>query len=326
MSRLLGAGEFDTAAEAARDGRITEELYGFLVRLVAAARVTRTLPPAPTPSGRWDEPDVVTETVHAWCAEVLFDGGLLQAFDACRAPRELARYLERALRNWLISRSRAAHGPRLLARSAELMDDEAEFCRLRNAHVITERWWGLAAWPYADLYAGRDEAVIAAAWALGDWPLVRYTGTERNEPVLSTPELRKYLRGLLDAIATGLSGRHLDTTFRHRFAYAYAYGPHAAFDDEAAPSAGPGPADGLLLQEAARDALANMTGRQVVVLLRRPDTTLEALAADLGVSRGTVDNEYRRAVATIDGAAPSASMFDAVLETVRDLASRQETS
>lgn len=74
-------------------------------------------------------------------------------------------------------------------------------------------------------------------------------------------------------------------------------------------------------QEAARIALVNLSERQLQVLLERPQSTLEDLAERLGVSRGTVDNEWRRAVLKVREASPTAALFDAVLENLLELAS-----
>lgn len=74
-------------------------------------------------------------------------------------------------------------------------------------------------------------------------------------------------------------------------------------------------------QEAARIALADLSERQLKVLLERPQSTLEELAERLGVSRGTVDNEWRRAVLKVREASPTDALFDAVLENVLELAS-----
>jgi predicted DNA-binding protein (UPF0251 family) len=322
---LLSPDQFARAREAVREGSVTPELYAFLGRLVAVAQATRTLAPAPVPGGRWDDPDAVTETVQGWLVEVLLEGGLLQAFDVCMTPSALSRYLERALRNWLIARSRRASGPRLLERAVELLDGEDTFVALREARAVGDRWWGLSAWTDPELFGGRDEQVTAAAWALGDLALLRYPSSVRSDPVLSGEDLRRYLLELLRRIGAALSGRHLETSFRARFAYAYASVPLAL---EEAPEL----ADSTFVEtaveveEAARIAMADLSERQLLVLLERPHCTLEEMAARLGVSRGTVDNEYRRAVMKVRSAAPSDEHFDAVLENVLGLASEGENA
>lgn len=324
MSRLLlRSAEFACARDAVREGGVSDELYAFLGRLVAVAQATRTLAPAPVPGGRWDDPDAVAETVQAWLAEGLLDGGLLQAFDVCQSPRALSRYLERSLRNWLIGRSRRASGPRLLERAVELLGDDDAFVLLRDAPPVAERWWGLAAWRSPELFGAADEELVTHAWALGDFTLLRFPSSERSDPVLSGGELRRFLHALLELVGMGLSGRHLETSFRARFSYAYAQAP-AALEEAPELTDGADPVDELLVAEAARVALAHLSERQLLVLLERPQGTLEQLAARLGTSRSTVDNEYRRALFKVRSAAPSERSFDALLDKVLDLASEGE--
>lgn len=295
MSLLLSQPELLRAREAATRGEISAELYAWLGRLIALAQATRALAPAPVPGGRWDDPDAVTETLHAWLEESLLRGGLLQALDRCATPRALARYLERALRNWLIARSRRASGPRLLERAGELMSGDPAFRLLRPAPSPADRWWTLATREDPRLYSGTDATLVSGAWALGDFALLRYPSSERSDPVLSTPDLRRFLYGLLEAAQASITGRHIDTTLRARFAYAYAPGT-VELDDAPELIGSASPEQEVILTDAARVALAALTGRQLQVLAERPDGTLEALAARLDVSRGTVDNEYRRAV------------------------------
>lgn len=319
MSALLSETQFAQARVACRAGTITTDLYVWLGKLVALAQATRTIAPSAVPNGRWDDPDAVTETVHAWLEDSLLRGGLLQAFDTCETPRGLARYLEKALRNWLIDRSRRRTGPRLLERAAEIMSSDP-FTVVADSVSVMERWWGLAAWSTPALFNGSDEEVASASWALGDFAILRFSSSERADPLLSTPDLKRYLHGLLDRLGGALSGRHLDHSFRHRFPYAYATSP-ANLDEVPEPFSTVTPESEVAIADAARVALASMTDRQARVLVARPASTLEALAESLGVSRGTVDNEYRRAVLKVWEAAPSDDVFDDVLEMVVEVAS-----
>lgn len=324
MSFLLSSAEFERAREALRDGEVTPELYGWLGRLLAVAQATRALAPSPVPGGRWDDPDAVAETLQAWLEESLLRGGLRQAFDRCDSPRALARYLERSLRNWLVARSRRAGGPRLLERANELLGDpEQGFRLIADAAAPRDRWWCLAAWTEEpELYAGEDEPLVAAAWALGDFALLRYPSSKRSDPVLSTPDLHRFLRGLLDRTARALSGRHFDTALRGRFCYAYAQ-PGVELDLMPELRSGESPETTFEIAESARLALVALSRRQLEVLIHRPQATLEELAARLAISRGTVDNEYRRALLKVREAAISEEHFDRVLEKVLEMASER---
>jgi RNA polymerase sigma factor (sigma-70 family) len=320
MSALLSDAQFEEARAASRAGTITADLYVWLGQLVALAQATRTLAPAPVPNGRWDDPDAVAETVHAWLEGSLLRGGLLQAFDTCESPRALARYLEKALRNWLIDQSRRRTGPRLLERAAEIMAADP-FTVVSASSSVMERWWGLAAWDTPALFNGSDDKVSSASWALGDFAILRFSSSERADPLLSTPDLERYLHGLLDRLGAALSGRHFDHSFRARFPYAYTTAA-ADLDDVPEPFTTATPESAVEIADAARVALATLTERQARVLVDRPATTLEALAERLGVSRGTVDNEYRRAVLKVREAAPSDDVFGEVLEMVVLMASK----
>ncbi|MGO9902514.1 MAG: hypothetical protein ACLP0J_23160 [Solirubrobacteraceae bacterium] len=322
MSLVLSASDFERAREALREGEITPALYGWLGRVVVVAQATRALAPSAVPGGRWDDPDAVAETLQAWLEESLLRGGLHQAFDRCDSPRALARYLERSLRNWLVARSRGVAGPRLLERANELLSDPAAGFRLvADAKVARDRWWALDAWTHEpQLYAGNNESLVAAAWALGDFALMRFPSSGRSDPVLSTPDLQRFLGGLLERTGQALSGRHFDSALRGRFSYAYAQ-PPVELDHAAEPQGGESPETAFEVAESARLALATLTRRQVEVLIERPLATLEGLAARLDVSRGTVDNEYRRALLKVREATISDEHFDHVLEKVIETAS-----
>lgn len=319
MSALLSEPQFARAREVVRAGTITDDLYRWLGTLVALAQATRTLAPAPVPSGSWDDPDAVAETVQAWLEDSLLRGGLLQAFDSCQTPRALSRYLERALRNWLIDQSRQRSGPRLLQRATEILAQEP-FRIVADSASVMDRWWGLAEWEAPELFGGSEREIAATAWALGDFAILRFPSSERSDPVLSTPELTRYLRGLLVRLDAALNGRHVDHSFRQRFSYAY-LAPGVGLEEAPELADTASPATTVEIADAARVALGTLTERQTRVLLERPDTTLEELAGSLGVSRGTVDNEYRRAVLKVRDATPSEETFDDVLEMVLLLAS-----
>ena len=320
MSSLLTADEFVRARQAASDGTVTEELYRWLFKLVALAQATKTLAPAPVPNGSWNDPDAVAETVHAWLAESLLRGALLQAFDSCQTPRALSRYLERSLRNWLIARSRRRSGPRLLERAAEILA-RPPFVVVRNGQSAMDRWWGFEAWDRPELYIGSEEAVVSVAWAVTDLEPLRFSSSERNDPVLSTEDLCRFLEEVLARLGAALNGRHLDRAFRHRFSYAYA-APTLDLDEAPEIAGGTSPEIEVAVADAARVALGALTGRQLRVLLTRAERTLEELASELGVSRGTVDNEYRRALLKVREATPTEDNFNAVLEKVVQMASK----
>jgi hypothetical protein len=208
----------------------------------------------------------------------------------------------------------------LFERAVEVLSAAPFIVVLESASPM-ERWWGLESWKSPELFSGTDTDVASAAWALGDLVLVRFQASQRADPLLSTPDLQSYLQGLLERLGAALSGRHFDHSFRQRFAFAYAEAA-ATLDEAPEPLTNSDPEHELLIADGARVALAALTERQSQVLIGRQSETLEILAAELEVSRGTIDNEHRRALIKIKEASPTDDDFREVLETVIEMASR----
>ncbi len=323
MSFLLSPAQFVEVRAEVRSGTVSPVLYEWLGNLVALTQASHSLAPAPVPGGRWDDPDAVQEALHAWLAESLLEGGLQQAFDRCESPRALARYLEKALRNWLIARARARSGPRLAERARQLLNDpDGAFRLVREGRSFATCWWGLATEELDQFFDGADESLVSHAWGLGDFAPVRFSSSDRSDPVLSTTDLASFLEELLRSVGACLSGRHIETVLRARFAYAYPQ-REVDFDEVPEPASGDSPEQQVAVQESARLALVSLSSRQLRVLLERPTTTLEKFAERLQVSRGTVDNEYRRAVLKVRECS-SEDDFEAVLEKVVEMASEDE--
>ena len=291
---------------------------------MTVAQATRTLAPAPVPSGRWEDPDAIAETVQAWLEESLLRGDLLQAFDVCQTPRALSRYLERAsATGWShAAAGEADPGCSNAPRRSWAATMRSCCCGLTGDCGALVGSVGLAR--PAAVRRPRRRCRRGRVGARG-LLVAALPSSERSDPVLSTPDLRRYLTGLLERLQQAVSGRHLDVSFRRRFAYAYASAT-VALEEAEELSDDSSPAHNVAVADAARIALADLTGRQLRVLIERPQGTLEDLAARLGVSRGTVDNEYRRALVKVRDAAPTDTAFDGVLETVLLLASEEKTS
>lgn len=326
MSLLLSQPELDAARQAHAHGELTPAAYAFLRRLIVAVEASRSLAPSASVSGTWDE-EGIEETRQAWLEESLLRGALQRAFDRCATPRALSRYLERALRNWLISRARAARGQRLLERARRLLAARIDMFELFvDAPEPADRWWGLRGWHDPALWQDSVDLLLAHAWSLGDFSILRFGSQASNrDPVLSTPDLVRFMSGLLERAHALLSLALIEAVLRRRFALD---GPGSSERLDAA-EALPDPDDvesRALVREAALHAIGALSGRQVAVLRDRPGQTLEALAAQLGCSRGTVDNEYRRAVMTVRDVAPSDELVGDVLEIVAEIASWGEVS
>jgi RNA polymerase sigma factor (sigma-70 family) len=322
MSWLLTDAEFAEAERALHHGEITLPLYAFISRLVQVVAATRSLPPSLSTTGGWDA-EGVEETVAGWWEERLLTGALRHAFDRCTNPRTLSRFLETSLRNWLIDRARRSRQPRLLARAGELLNGEPESFRAVTAGPPLDVQWGLVDWDAPSAFVGTTEELLAHVYALGDFALVRFGDqAEKAEPVISTPDLRRLVHGLLERTGRLITLRQLDDVLRGRFPDAFA--SSAPVDElPESPSADPPVADQAAASEIARQLLASLTSRQVSMLVGRylRSATLEQLADEHGCSRGTADNELRRAHAILREGLASDDDQSLVLKNLLDLAS-----
>jgi hypothetical protein len=325
MSWLLSDEDFVIASEGMRRGDVTPALYAFLRRVVAALARGGGLAPALSPTGRWDE-EAVGEVLQGWLSEGLLPGGLARAFQVSASPGALSRYLERALRNWLVSKSRAKGRPRLLARARRLLDEGGAYRKFVDASTQLDQWWGLATWESPTPYMGREGDLVKAAFSVGDLAPLRYTaGSTLADPIISNADLDRLLSGILETLGALLTLRHFDAALRGRFTYAYHEGEEPLeiieeLTDQVTPL------DTIEARVTAREILFELSGRQVAILRDRIESrlTLEDLARRHSVSRGTVDNELRRASAVIRTHLLDDSQAETVLETLFEIAFEED--
>lgn len=324
MSWLLTDREFAEAVEAAGQGEVTRPLYAFIGRLVHATAMSRTIAPALSPTGKWENRDDVDEAVQEWFADTL-PMTLRRAFDVTTTPSGFSRYLETALRNWLISRARSSGQPRLLARAREIMAaNPNEFAKVVTSEVAADELWGLAGWREREPFAGDDRRLATAAFAVGDLEIVRYSaGSTNADPILSTEDLRRLLLALLENLGQPLRIRDIDRALRARFGFAYPaeeISLDEALDQPAEQDLAP--LNELELNDALREALAELTGRQLAIVRDRITQQLpyDELSARHGVSRGTVQNELTRAQNVVRAHTPAGSQPSELLEKVVDFA------
>ena len=300
MAWLLTEAEFRRAADGVLRGEVTAELYAFVWRLVFATTAAGLLAPGLSPTGTWDD-EARADVAHGFIERRLLRGGLQRAFDRCEDARTLARYLETALLNWLRSEARSRHRPRLVQRTRMVLEQDSTFHAFIGAKSWLDVWWGLAEWSEPQPYQGADEELTSRASSLGPFTPLRFTrGGARADPVLSTSELRRLIGELLQDSKRLLTIRHFDHVFRTLFAYAYV--GELSLELASEPSAAEvHPFDDVAADETAREVLIVLTERQLSILLDRitHQHTLDQLAALYEVSRGTVDNELRRAMIAI---------------------------
>jgi hypothetical protein len=120
---------------------------------------------------------------------------------------------------------------------------------------------------------------------------------------------------VFEGVHETLTLRQLDRAYRQRFAFAYDERA-LSFEDELA--GGARTDEGFEAVEdvdAIREILAALGGRQLSMLRGRArGETLEHLAAAHGCSRGTADNEIRRAAAVIRNVLENDAAYERTLE------------
>lgn len=299
-------------------GEIDRKLYALLHRLSAAMVFGGRLAPAYSPSGSWNA-EAHADALHDWIERrLLRTNALLAAFDIAEQPRPFLISLERNFRHHLENAKERSELDNLISRTASMLREDEEFLEHVAGGRPSEAWWGLAGWQEPDPYQGSDSDLIAAAWALGEQSLFRYSpSVERASPVLSTETLSGFLVGLFEQVGRLLSLGHLAQVFRARFDL----DPPREVDIETVPEP-VGEAEEPLpewVAEATVTLLAELSSRQSEAILRRyRGETLEEIASALGVSRGTADNALRTAGPMIDKHCVDGITRDLLLEKALD--------
>lgn len=323
MSFLLTDAEFAAAAANFQDNQVTEDLQLFVARLVKTAASNRPLPSSLSPSGAWDA-DGVQESTQAWWEAKLLRGTLRQAFVKCTTPRAFAAYLEQSLANWLKDVARAKQQPRLLAKAQEILEaNPTRFKVYATAASPMDRQWGLVGWERPELFTGEAAELVAFVYALGHIPLMMFGDqAKKASPVISKPNIRRVLDALFDGSGSLLTLRHIDLVFRERFAEAFARTVPIDSIPESE-SDGAGVHEQVDASQVARQVLAELSGPQTRALLGkyREEKTLEEIGNELGCSRGTVDNELKRARYIIEEGLDREENFEIVLKNLLEIAS-----
>lgn len=297
-------------------GEIDAELFASLRRLVFTLVFQRAFPPAYSPTGKWDE-EAAEEALAGWTAKRLVGTNALGgAFDHASAARPFIRSLERNLRHYLQNERERGEIDNLIERTARLLRDDKRFRAWIPQHGSS--WWGLDGETQPPPFSGNDDELVANAWAIGDVVLWRYSSSvERASPVLATDELGRFLERIFGRIAALLTLGHLAVVFRRRFNLNEPTSVALDEEHDTVPSDEEQVRDEEGLCAAAIAVLSGLTDRQAEVILRKRDQPLEAIASALGISRGTVDNELRRAGEAIDRHTADFSR-DEILEKVLD--------
>jgi RNA polymerase sigma factor (sigma-70 family) len=321
MTRFSTQEDFELWRSAFGAGDVRPGLMEFINSLAAAAAATSTLAGL-CPEGEWTG-DALKEAVgDFWCNRLL-TGTLEQAFEKTQSISAFGRYLERSLRNMLIDAKRAANAPRLRARIQAILA-EGEFERFTKQSDRGEVVWGLNTdgWSEFDLYEGGEQSLLSHLHSLGLKETLQ-SNDGRADVVISNKELSRLLYGLFDHVQRRLTLNQLATVFRQRFVAHYP--PSVVRDDEMVREIVGDEndlAEMLDAREIAAQVLAGLSERQCVILRERfrEGQTLEEIAAARGCSRGTADNEVRRANEVIRQYV-DADHFDLVWKRMIDLSS-----
>jgi hypothetical protein len=309
---------FRLRREYRESGRISDELYALLLPLVRGLVFRGGLPPAWSPTGKWDG-EAAEEAAHGWIVRRLLQtNALLAAFDHASAPRPFFRSLERNFRHYLENERERGEIDNLVSRAGALLRDDDRFREWIPQALPSDAWWGLTECDDCAPYQGREDDLVSAAWAVGEIVIFRYShSVERASPILATDELGRFLVGLFGRVEALLTLRLLAVVFRWRFDLDEPRQVEVAEAVEAI--AAPEQPDERVTLDAALGVVAELTTRQAEVLVRKySGESLDTIADALGVARGTVDNELVRSGTIIDRHAADATTREAILEKVLD--------
>lgn len=298
------------------DPRLASELRQIASRLVRFGG----LPSAYAPYRVWNQ-EAEEEVFQSWYAGRLIKTGQLQALLDRAATIEAFRRLgERSLRQHVLNQRERSQVQNLYSRSAELLAGDDDFAVFVEAARPQDVWWGLATWTNPPQFSGSEDGLYAAAWSLGEFEIIRYRADAKKlAPVLAAAELKRFVAGLLEAVAALLTLSLLARTFEQRFDLGAVQLDSLEADESPEVAAAEAP-DPLELEQTTLAIVAELNQRQAEVLLGTDaDETQDAMADRLGCAVGTIVNEQRRISSIIDRHAESSDQRGTLLRKVLDL-------
>jgi hypothetical protein len=303
-------------------GEPPAELLGELKEV--ATRVARFggFPPALAPYGVWND-EAADEVFQAWLTHRLLGEGALQSLvDKARTPGALRRMAELSLRQHILNSRTRTQSQNLYERCMDLLRDDERFSVARESTRAAEVWWELHDAPAETEWAGDDRLLLAHAWSLGEFEIIRYrAGAQKLAPVLDAASLERFVIGMFAAtgcrLTVGLLARALELRFDLQ---------ELAPQTLEAREDGDDPADQALdvgrhvaLEQTTSAVLAELTRRQCeVILSTRAEETLDEMARRLDCSPATISNEQGRVALVIDRYSDGVDERDLLLRMVGD--------
>jgi hypothetical protein len=281
-----------------RQGQLESDLVEELKSIVARLVRLRLLPPSYAPYGQWDD-EAAEELFASWYETRLLGRGHLQLLlDRARSAGAFRRLAEQSLRQHLLNQRARSQAQNLYWRVGELLDEDDDFELVRDAVRPQDRWWRRAG-SGASEWSGDDRALVADAFALGDFAIIRYRADAKKlSPLMDGDELKRFVDGLLTR-----TGALTPTLIMRALEQRFDLGAVSQEElTEAVAPAAPAPDIGvdLALTDGARSVIAELTARQIEVLRLSESATVDEMARALRCSVGTIYNEQRRIAAIIE--------------------------
>lgn len=252
------------------------------------------LHPVFSPTGQWDK-ESEDELLGDWMASRLANGQLKALLEEAATSSAFARLAEAALRRHAISRRERSQAANLFDRLRAMLPEDEQLALMHDAARDQDTAWGLRSWDEVrPVWTGDDKALASAAWSLGHFDTITFKADAKKlSHLLEVDELRRFVHGLLEAVRASLTLTQIVRALELRFDL----GPVALVElDERTEVAPPGELpveDEATARRAAIAVLAELTPRQGGVLrLQLGRTPMRDIAAELGVSLGTVSSEW----------------------------------
>jgi len=302
-----------------REGQLEPDLVEELRSIVGRLVHLRLLPPVYAPYGQWND-EAADEIFSSWYETRLFGRGHLQLLlDRAASVGAFRRLAEQSLRQHLSNERDRSQAQNLYARVVNLLESD-RFELARDAARRQDRWWRLPDSVVGE-WAKDDRALLAEAWALGSFSIIRYRADAKKlSPLLDAEELERFVVGLMTRAEAALTATLLMRALEQRFDLGQVV--LGELDEHAIEAAERSDAaDELGLRETARAVLAQLTARQIEVLRLSDDEdqTIESIATALACSVGTVANERTRIAGAITRFSENDEERETLLKIVSDL-------